>query len=176
MGFLSELSGVAWDLAKKRELVTPGKLIPEDRSNGPHNDACAVWLQNISSARKIDANLPERFEIFVEPSWDEREKHRRAAAFIAHLPELYKKSLKVLQDVDIDLIAASESAIASALKKHGMPRLCITCLNKFSLSKLISHLVKTTLANLSHIYSLESLKEEREIVRDKIEDGGSEEA
>merc|ERR1711991_892991 len=33
--FLSELSGVAWDLAKKRELVTPGKLIPEDRSNGP---------------------------------------------------------------------------------------------------------------------------------------------
>lgn len=55
-----------------------------------------------------------------------------------------------------------------------MPRLCITCLNKYSLKKLMDHLVQTTLANTSHIYSLEALKEEREIVREKIQEGSQE--
>jgi hypothetical protein len=141
------------------------------------SEALADWLKAVVRSRKnvALADLPALFGFaFEEPSRDEFEKHRRAAALIAHLPELYQKALKVLKNVDIDLMSASETAITSALRKHKMPRLCITCLNKFSLTSLVTHLVNTTLADDSHIYSLDQLKEERELVREKVKEGSEE--
>jgi hypothetical protein len=42
------------------------------------------------------------------------------------------------------------------------------------LTKLIDHLVDTTLADHSHIYSLDQLKEERELVCEKIKESSEE--
>ena len=132
----------------------------------------ASWLQRIALERNVDQEmLPERFQSYEEPSWDEYERHRRAAELLVNLPKLFRRALRVLDGVDIDLEKASEAAIARALRKHGMPRLCIRCLEKFSMNNLVDHLVRTTLAKDSHIYSLDKLKDERDLVREKLAEG-----
>ncbi len=175
--FLSFVPVEGWDIATKRDSFGPGHLVPaKQRLSEDKVDVLSTWLSKVAEGRGVDfEEFSERFVFFAEPSRSEFEKHRRAAEFIAHLPELYRKALKVLKDVDIDLVSASETAITHALKKHKMPRLCITCLNGMSLSKLIDHLVKTTLADASHIYSLDDLKDERDIVREKLKEGTEEE-
>ncbi len=50
-----------------------------------------------------------------------------------------------------------------------MPRLCISCLRQFSINELRRHL----LSDRSHIYSLEALKAERELIEQKLADASA---
>ena len=176
--FLSFLAVDVWDTATKRDSFGSGRLLERDPEDTvpDKQEMLAAWLAATARARGVDpTDFPVRFGLcFTEPSRSNFEKHRRAAAFLAHLPELYRKALKVLKDVDIDLREASESEITRALRKHKMPRICITCLNQMSVNKLVDHLVDTTLGDNSHIYSLDHLKEERDLVREKIKTGSEE--
>ena len=175
ISLLSDVRIGGWHQVRKKTLFQAEPRREEPQEYPTTVDMLTDWLHKVARVRnrRTDA-FPDRFQIFEEPTWEEREMHRRAARLLANLPTLFQRALEVLQDVDIDIVTASESAIASALRKHKMPRLCITCLNKLSLQELIKHLVKTTLAGDSHIYSLDALKEDRELVREKIAEGTEE--
>lgn len=167
--FLSRMPISKWDAVTKRSNWGPGKLDMK-RSMPPEDKTLALFQWICQNADNLDQmDLPRRFSgLSHEPDEGEYFSEMRAARFIADLDVNYARCLRVLKGVDLDISQASPSKISKMLRAKGMPHLCISCMKEFSVRELQNHLRN----DKTHIYSLASIKTERELVRQKISEDG----
>jgi hypothetical protein len=124
------------------------------------------WLEKYKSP-----HLPTRFMkgARAEPSLKDVERNRKAAALLADLEPLYRHCAALLRDKGVDVENASVKKLSEALKGRTDPY-CIGCLHSYTHADLAKHLHK----NRGHVYSLEQLHKEKELVLRKVRDGSRE--
>jgi hypothetical protein len=105
----------------------------------------------------------------AEPSLKDVERNREAAAVLADLEPLYRFCAALLRDKGVDVENASAKKLSEALKGRTDPY-CIGCLHSYPHAELAKHLHK----NRGHVYSLEQLHKEKELVLRKVRDGSRE--
>lgn len=96
---------------------------------------------------------------------------RRAEATLSHLGPLFERAQLLLLHADppIDLKEAGIhiGSLAKKLKDLGLGFACITCLKEFASSNTLR---KHLLRDRSHIYPLEAIEREEEMVLRKLEE------
>ena len=164
--FLQPVKIASFASSSQKRAFGAGNLVQVDEAQGLEQ-MLSAWIERMSTRRRIRFEIPERFDVRIEPDEREFNAERAAAALIANLDQLYQRCLAVLEDIpNIDMQSISLSKLHKLLRKHGMSPLCLGCLKPFSNKELVTHLT----GNTDHIYSLKSLKQERRLVRIKIKE------
>ena len=159
--FLSFVPVSSWDRVARMDGTSSGELVALKPTPGKVA-MLSKWL-----AKYTNPQFPARFRgaARAEPTRKDVERNRKAAGLLADLEPLYRQCATVLRQAGVDLDSSAKK-MSEALKSRMLP-VCIGCLQEFSHPELAKHLHK----HRAHVYSLEQLQKEKELVLRKVSEG-----